>query len=96
MKLETLRELLIHECQDLYDAEEQIIEALPKMIEKAQAPELKSALKAHLEETRAQVMRLDQVCDKLDLDKKKIKCKGIEGLIKEGSDMLVDKVIVSE
>src|SRR5438105_13171774 len=88
MKLETLRELLIHECQDLYGAEEQIIEALPKMIEKAQAPELKNALKAHLEETRAQVMRLDQVCDKLDLDKKRIKCKGIEGLIKEGGEML--------
>jgi ferritin-like metal-binding protein YciE len=89
MKLETLRELLIEQCQDLYSAEQQIIDALPKMVEKASAPELKSAFQQHLEQTKSHVMRLDQIFThfpKVDKDDKD--CKGMEGLLKEGKEMI--------
>jgi len=89
MKLETLRELLIEQCQDLYSAEQQLVDALPKMAEKAASPELKSAFQQHLEQTKSHVMRLDQVFThfpKADKDDKD--CKGMEGLIKEGKEMI--------
>jgi ferritin-like metal-binding protein YciE len=89
MKLESLNDLLIKELQDLYDAENSIIEALPKMAEKASSPELRSALNMHLEETRGQVRRLDQIFDQIrDVDREDGKCKGIEGILKEGEDLV--------
>ncbi len=89
MKLQSLNDLLIKELQDLYDAENQIIKALPKMAEKTTSPELRSGLNQHLEQTRGQVRRLDQIFDQLrDIDRKDGKCKGIEGIIKEGEDLL--------
>jgi ferritin-like metal-binding protein YciE len=89
MKLQSLNDLLIKELQDLYDAENRIIEALPKMAEKASSPELRAGLNQHLEETRAQVRRLDQIFDQIrDIDREDGKCKGIEGIIKEGEDLL--------
>jgi ferritin-like metal-binding protein YciE len=90
MKLESLRELFINELQDLYSAENMIIKALPKMIEKVSAPELKSALNTHLEETKVQVSRLDQIFDQLgdEVDRKDKKCKGMEGIIKENKDFV--------
>ncbi|MBV9608513.1 MAG: ferritin-like domain-containing protein [Acidobacteria bacterium] len=89
MRLETLHELFVHELQDLYSAENQIIKALPKMADKAASPELKSALQEHLQETRGQLRRLDQIFDQIpDVDRDDEKCKGIEGIIKEGSKML--------
>lgn len=89
MKLQSLNDLLIKELQDLYDAENRIIEALPKMAEKASSPELRSGLNQHLEQTRGQVRRLDQIFDQLrDVDREDGKCKGIEGIIKEGEDLL--------
>jgi len=92
MKLESLRSLLIEQLQDLYSAEEQIVNALPKMIDKTSDPQLKSALKEHLEITRGQVRRLDRIFNDLsDIDRKGEKCKGMEGLIKEGEDILKAK-----
>jgi ferritin-like metal-binding protein YciE len=89
MKLESLNDLLIKELQDLYDAENSIIKALPKMAEKASSAELRSALNMHLEETRGQVRRLDQIFDQIrDVDRTDGKCKGIEGIIKEGEDLV--------
>jgi ferritin-like metal-binding protein YciE len=89
MKLESLQELFVHELQDLYSAENQIIKALPKMVDKASSPELKSALQSHLQETKGQLRRLDQIFDQIpDVDRDDEKCKGMEGIIKEGSDML--------
>ena len=89
MKLESLHELLVDELQDLYSAENMIIKALPKMADKASSPELKSALQEHLQETRGQVRRLDQIFDQIpDVDRDDKKCKGIEGIIKEGEDLL--------
>lgn len=90
MKLESLRELFIEELQDLYSAEQQIIEAVPDMVEEASAPELKRALNEHLEQTRNQVRRLDQIFDQLGnkVDREDKTCKGMEGIIDDAKELL--------
>ena len=90
MKLESLRELLIEELQDLYSAENQILEALPKMIEEADSAQLKSGFSQHLEQTRGHVRRLDQIFDQLgkDVDRNDKTCKGMKGIIKDAEDLL--------
>jgi len=89
MKLESLRELFIEELQDLYSAENMILEALPNMIEEASSPELKGAFSQHLEQTRGQVARLDQIFDQLDgIDREDKKCKGMKGIIDDNEDLL--------
>ncbi len=92
MKLESLNELFVQELQDLYSAENMIIKAIPKMVEKASTLDLRQALDQHLHETREQVMRLDQIFDQLPkIDRTDKKCKGMEGIIKEGEEMLKEK-----
>lgn len=89
MKLESLHDLFVEELQDLYSAEKQIIEALPDMIEEASSPELKNALEQHVEETRGQVRRLDQIFGQLSgADKDGKTCKGMKGIIKDSQDLL--------
>ncbi len=90
MKLESLNELFIEELQDLYSAENQILKALPKMIDKASSPELKNAFQQHLQQTQGHVRRLDQIFDQLgdDVDRKDKKCKGMEGVIKDGEEIV--------
>jgi len=88
MKLENLEQLFLQELRDLYDAEDQITEALPKMIEAAHYPELKNALQEHLEITRQQIQRLDQVFDILGEDASGQTCKGMKGVIKEGDEII--------
>lgn len=93
MKLESLSELFIDELEDIYSAENMIIKALPKMIEKAGSQPLRSALNHHLEETRGQVVRLDKIFDELedindDIDRTDKKCKGIKGILEEGEELL--------
>jgi ferritin-like metal-binding protein YciE len=83
-----LEELLVDELKDLYSAENQIIKALPKMSKAASAPELKRAFERHLEETRRQVERLEQVGEALDFKLTGKKCKGMEGLIEEGKEIM--------
>jgi ferritin-like metal-binding protein YciE len=86
MKLNSLRDLYVMELKDLYNGEQQILKALPKMAEQANSPELRSAFEDHLEETRIQVQRLEQIFQKLDEAPKGQKCKGLEGIIDEGED----------
>jgi ferritin-like metal-binding protein YciE len=88
MKLNSLRDLYIAELRDLYDAENRILKALPKMAEAANAPDLRSAFQEHLEESRGNVSRLEQVFQKLNETPKGEKCKGIVGIIDEGEDMM--------
>ena len=71
-----LQELLVDELKDLYSAENQILKALPKMAKAASSPELKRAFERHLEETRRQVERLDQIGEALDIRLTGKKCKG--------------------
>ena len=88
MKLENLEQLFLQELRDLYDAEDQITEALPKMIEAAHHAELKSALQQHLDVTRQQIQRLDQVFNILGEDASGQTCKGMKGVIKEGDEIV--------
>ena len=90
MEANSLQELFVGELRDLYDAENQIIKALPKMISKASSEELKDALNEHLDVTRQQAERLEQIFEQMGQKAKAQKCKGIEGVIKEGSELLGD------
>jgi ferritin-like metal-binding protein YciE len=83
-----LEELLVDELKDLYSAENQIVKALPKMVKAASAPELKRAFERHLEETRRQVERLDQIGELLEVKMTGKKCKGMEGLLEEGKEIM--------
>jgi ferritin-like metal-binding protein YciE len=83
-----LEELLVDELKDLYSAENQIVKALPKMAKAASSTELKRAFERHLEETRRQVERLNQVGEHLEIKLTGKKCKGMEGLIEEGKEIM--------
>jgi ferritin-like metal-binding protein YciE len=88
MKFESLHDLYINELHNLYNAENQIVKAMPKMIESAHAVDLRNALNEHLQQTHEQVRRLQQVFQLHHEEAKGQKCKGMEGLIEEGKDML--------
>ena len=83
-----LEQLLVDELKDLYSAENQLVKALPKMAKGASSPELRRAFERHLEVTRKQVERLDQIGESLDVRLTGKKCKGMEGLIEEGHEMM--------
>ena len=88
MEANSLKELYVDELRDLYDAEQQITKALPKMIDAASSDELQSALNEHLEVTKQQAQRLEKIFENLGEKVKGKKCKGMEGLIKEGSEVI--------
>src|SRR5262249_18812808 len=88
MKLENLQQLFLKELRDLYDAEDQITDALPKLIEAAHNPELKRALQQHLDVTRQQISRLDQIFNMLGEKATGETCKGMKGVIKEGDEIV--------
>jgi ferritin-like metal-binding protein YciE len=87
-EMNPLEELLIDELKDLYNAENQIIKALPKMAKAAGSPDLRRAFERHLEETRRQVERLDQIGEQLEVKLTGKKCHGMEGLIEEGKEIM--------
>jgi ferritin-like metal-binding protein YciE len=89
-KLNSLDDLLVHELQDIYHAEGQIIKALPKMVKAASHPELQAAFEEHLEQTEGQVERLDQAFKLLGVPAKGKKCEGMAGLIEEGQTMMAE------
>ncbi len=88
MELESLKDLYIHELKDLYSAENQIIKALPKMAKAASDQELIDGFKKHLEETKEHAARLERILKSHDESTRGPKCKGMEGLIKEGDEMI--------
>ena len=88
MKLESLQDLLLHELKDLYSAETQIVKALPKMAKAASSDELRTAFEEHLEETKKQVERLEQIFERLGTSGRGKKCKGMEGLLEEGKEII--------
>jgi ferritin-like metal-binding protein YciE len=90
MKPNSLQELYIEQLKDLYDAEHQIIKALPKMIEVATSADLKDALNEHLEITKTQATRLEQIFQSSGEKAKGTKCKGMQGVIQEGDDLVGD------
>jgi ferritin-like metal-binding protein YciE len=80
----TLHDAFIDELRDVYNAEQQITKALPKMIKAASSPELQKALSKHLEETRGQISRLEDVFEAVDEKVRGKKCEGMAGIIEEG------------
>ena len=84
LKLNSLRDLLFEELRDLYSAEMQLIDALPKMAEAATSRELKSAFKHHLEETRGQISRLENIFQQMGEKSSGETCEAMKGLIREG------------
>ena len=88
MKLSTLNDLYVEELRDLYSVENQIIKALPEMAAAATAPELKSGFEAHLRQSQEHVSRLDQIFNKLGKSPRGKHCKGMEGILAEGKELL--------
>jgi ferritin-like metal-binding protein YciE len=87
-KAEGLQQLLMEELQDLLDAEKQLVKALPKMAKSANDDELEEAFRDHLEMTKGQVQRLEQVFESLDMRAKSRPCKGMKGLVEEGRELM--------
>lgn len=90
MKIDSLKALYVHQLKDLYSAENQILEALPKIAEAAADPKLQAAFQAHLQQTRGQVRRIEQIFRGLDCAPGGHRCKGMEGLIAEGQSLMED------
>jgi ferritin-like metal-binding protein YciE len=88
MKLDTLKKLYVEELRDVYNAEQQLVKALPKMAKGASSDELREALEMHLDETKGHVERLEQIFEELDESPKGKTCKAMKGLIEEGSEIL--------
>jgi ferritin-like metal-binding protein YciE len=88
MTVRTTRELLIDELRDIYHAEKQLVKALPKMAKAAKADKLRQAFEHHLEETKGQVDRLEQVFEQLDTRSSGKRCEAMEGLIEEAKEMI--------
>jgi ferritin-like metal-binding protein YciE len=88
MSLATLHDLWVHELKDLYSAERQLVQALPKMAKSATSDELRTAIENHLAETEEQVTRLEQILESFDESPRGQKCQGMEGIIDEGKSLL--------
>jgi len=88
MSLETLQDLLVHELKDLYSAERQLVQALPKMAKAASSDELRAAFENHLAQTEEQVTRIETIMESFGESPKGQKCAGMEGLVEEGKNFL--------
>lgn len=92
MNLDSLKKLYVHELKDLYSAEKQLLEAIPKMVEAAGDKQLKSAFQQHLKETKTQMTRLEQIFERMDFQPGGHKCKAMEGLVKEAEGLLKEDI----
>lgn len=88
MEMESLRDLFIDQLKDIYSAETQVTKALPKMAKKASSTELQNAFRLHLDQTQSQLKRLDEIFSSLGKNPKGKKCKGMQGLIEEGEELM--------
>ncbi len=91
MELDTLEKLYVDALKDLYSAENQILKALPKMITAANSPKLKRGFTKHLGQTRQHVKRLDRIFKGLGYKSGGKRCIGMEGLLKEGADLIKER-----
>ncbi|HEY5793013.1 MAG TPA: ferritin-like domain-containing protein [Chthoniobacterales bacterium] len=91
MKLQTLKDLYIYELKDLYSAEKQIIRALPKMAKAAANEKVAGDFNEHLEQTKTHVNRLEDILSSLHQSTRGPKCKGMEGVLEEGAEMIEEE-----
>lgn len=88
MKITTLDELLHEELKDIYNAETQLIHALPKMAQGSDSKDLRAAFEKHLEQTRVHAQRVEEICNDLKIKPEGKTCVGMQGAIKEGEEVL--------
>ena len=88
MQLNSLKDLYVEQLRDLYSAETQLVDALPKMAQAASSADLKKAFQSHLDETRTQKQRLEQIFSEIGTTPQGETCKAMEGLIKEGEQVI--------
>ena len=88
IKLDDLRKVFVHQLKDMYSAEQQLIQALPKMATGATSPDLEKAFRHHVTETRQQARRIEQIFAGLEFQPGGHRCKAMEGLIEEGTEIL--------
>jgi ferritin-like metal-binding protein YciE len=88
MGLDSLQDLYVEHIRDLYSAERQILQALPKMIAKATSAKLRDGFTTHLEQTKEHATRLEQIAERAGFKAGGLKCKGMEGVIKEGAEVV--------
>jgi len=91
VKADSLEQIYIQKLKDLYDAEKQIITALPEMAKATSSSDLKEAFEKHLEQTNGQLMRLDKILDRAGERESGKTCAGMEGLLKEGEELLSEQ-----
>jgi ferritin-like metal-binding protein YciE len=91
MKYESLKDLYLDELRDIYDGENVIVKALPKMADAASSPELRNAFLQHLEQTKGHVSRLEEIFEGNGEKAKAKKCDGVRGIIDEGEDLMSEK-----
>jgi ferritin-like metal-binding protein YciE len=91
MSLDSLQALFLNELKDVYHAEKQLVAALPRLAKAARSPELQQAFASHLEETQGQVERLELIFEELGEAARGKRCKGMEGLIEEGKEILEEE-----
>jgi ferritin-like metal-binding protein YciE len=91
MPLDSMQELFLNELKDIYNAEKQIVRALPRMAKAAQSVALQRAFTKHLRETEGHVERLERIFKTLGVAPRGKKCKGMEGLIEEGKEILEEE-----
>jgi len=90
MKIETMDDLFLEQIEDLYDAEQRLVKALPKMAEASTTAQLRQAFESHLEQTRGHVRRLETIFREIGKDAKAQTCDAMKGLIEEGEDLIDD------
>lgn len=88
LSMKTIQELMEHTIQDLYSAENQIIDALPDLIDRVQSDQLRQALQMHREQTQQQVQRLEQIAQQMGIDPDGETCMAMQGLVEEAQDLL--------
>ena len=88
MKLQTLKELYIHQLKALYSAEEQILETLPKMVHATENAQLAAAFQAHVEQTKEQANRLDKLLERHNQSTRGPRDRGMEGVLPDGTELL--------
>ena len=91
MEINTLKDLYIHELKDLFSAEQQLVKALPKMAKAASNKELASGFQEHLQQTKGHAQRLEQILSSHNATTRGPKCKGMEGIVAEGAEMIEEE-----
>lgn len=89
--MKNLEDLFEHQLKDLYSAESQLVDAIPKMIKSAHDSQLKKAFENHLEETKTHKKRLEEICEELSIKPTGEECKAMKGLVKEAESMIAEK-----